>query len=120
VGKLDKKREPGEFACDCVHVISLTLHERVAPAVAMRSIASTALHPFVVINRKNLFVYRERSGKVFYLKLSTLTISQKSVVAIEVFGVCNAGPEITEQLHQLCESKLTFITLSIISNLLLR
>ncbi|KAL6042615.1 hypothetical protein QOT17_024351 [Balamuthia mandrillaris] len=41
-------------------------------------------------------------------------------LVVEIFGVYEAGPEITEQLHQLLENKLAAVTLSIISALLLR
>lgn len=42
-------------------------------AKAIGALIGTALHPFLVTNSKNLFVYREKNGKVFYLKMSDHT-----------------------------------------------
>jgi hypothetical protein len=72
VGTADKRSIffPGQFVCPQVYAIQLPLHPRLAPDVAMRALIEAALHPFSVTNRKNVFVYREQNGNVFYLELS--------------------------------------------------
>ncbi|XP_048353115.1 KICSTOR complex protein SZT2 isoform X1 [Sphaerodactylus townsendi] len=75
---------PGHFACDAVWSTIIHVHSRlkmgpnmgVARAIqALRSV----LNAFSVVNRKNMFVYQERSTKsVFYLRLSETTSSGKS------------------------------------------
>ncbi|XP_064415802.1 KICSTOR complex protein SZT2 [Latimeria chalumnae] len=70
---------PGHFACDVVWKTIIYIHPRlkmgpnmgVARAIqALRSV----LTAFSVVNRKNMFVYQERSTKsVFYLRLSETT-----------------------------------------------
>ncbi|KAF2077134.1 hypothetical protein CYY_001581 [Polysphondylium violaceum] len=62
--------QPGEFSCPLVHSMFLPLNDRLAPSVAIRGLTSAALHPFSVTNRKKMFVYRERGGNIFYMKLS--------------------------------------------------
>ncbi|XP_028589593.2 KICSTOR complex protein SZT2 isoform X5 [Podarcis muralis] len=74
---------PGHFACDAVWSTTIHVHSRlkmgpnmgVARAIqALRSV----LNAFSVVNRKNMFVYQERSTKsVFYLRLSETTSSGK-------------------------------------------
>ncbi|XP_077190209.1 KICSTOR complex protein SZT2 isoform X6 [Paroedura picta] len=75
---------PGHFACVAVWSTIIHVHSRlkmgpnmgVARAIqALRSV----LNAFSVVNRKNMFVYQERSTKsVFYLRLSETTSSGKS------------------------------------------
>ncbi|XP_053101403.1 KICSTOR complex protein SZT2 isoform X3 [Hemicordylus capensis] len=74
---------PGHFACEAVWSTTIHVHSRlkmgpnmgVARAIqALRSV----LNAFSVVNRKNMFVYQERSTKsVFYLRLSETTSSGK-------------------------------------------
>lgn len=130
LNRLRNMFSPGQFACPVVHTMILPLHQRVPSSQAMVR-CSTVLHPFYVLNRKNLFEYREESGKVFYLKLSekidpentllppstTINPDAKSLI-ISVHGVDRPGTEITEHLFHILESKLALFTLTIISTLL--
>ncbi len=95
-----------------------------------------------------MFIYKEKSGNTFYLKLHVpkeradqeyerersfslqdegdfaLALAGEEEegysIIVDVFGVYKVGTEITEQLHQLLENKLASATLSVISALLLR
>ncbi|XP_073726759.1 KICSTOR complex protein SZT2 [Misgurnus anguillicaudatus] len=67
---------PGYFACDVVWSTVIYIHPRLkmgpnmGVARAMQALRSV-LNAFCVVNRKNMFVYQERSTKsVFYLRLS--------------------------------------------------
>ncbi|XP_063057669.1 KICSTOR complex protein SZT2 isoform X2 [Engraulis encrasicolus] len=74
---------PGHFACDVVWSTVIYIHPRlkmgpnmgVSRAIqALRSVLSA----FCVINRKNMFVYQERTTKsVFYLRLSEMSQTGK-------------------------------------------
>ncbi|KAM6921196.1 KICSTOR complex protein SZT2 [Xenentodon cancila] len=74
---------PGHFACDVVWSTIIHIHPRlkmgpnmgVSKAIqALRSV----LNPFCVGNRKNLFVYQERTTKsVFYLRLCETSLTGK-------------------------------------------
>ncbi|XP_053324892.1 KICSTOR complex protein SZT2 [Spea bombifrons] len=67
---------PGHFACDVVWRTVIHIHPRLKMGPNMgvsRAIQSlrSVLNAFSVVNRKNMFVYQERSTKaVFYLRLS--------------------------------------------------
>lgn len=67
---------PGHFACDMVWSTVIHIHPRLKMGPNMgvsRAIQSlrSVLNAFSVVNRKNMFVYQERSTKaVFYLRLS--------------------------------------------------
>ncbi|CAJ1064685.1 KICSTOR complex protein SZT2 [Xyrichtys novacula] len=74
---------PGHFACDVVWSTIIHIHPRlkmgpnmgVARAIqALRSV----LNSFCVVNRKNMFVYQERTTKsVFYLRLCETSLTGK-------------------------------------------
>jgi hypothetical protein len=61
---------PGHFACPRRESLTLPVHERVAPAVALSNLVTLALLPFAVTNRVHVYVYQEKSGAVFYMRLS--------------------------------------------------
>ncbi|KAM9384552.1 KICSTOR complex protein SZT2 isoform 2-T2 [Pholidichthys leucotaenia] len=75
---------PGHFSCDVVWRTVIHIHSRlkmgpnmgVARAIqALRSVLSS----FCVVNRKNMFVYQERTTKeVFYLRLCETSLTGKS------------------------------------------
>uniref|UniRef100_A0A8C9RR21 SZT2 subunit of KICSTOR complex n=1 Tax=Scleropages formosus TaxID=113540 RepID=A0A8C9RR21_SCLFO len=67
---------PGHFACDVVWSTVIPIHSRLKMGPNMgvsRAIQAlrSVLNAFCVVNRKNMFVYQERTTKsVFYLRLS--------------------------------------------------
>ncbi|XP_066547973.1 SZT2 subunit of KICSTOR complex isoform X3 [Amia ocellicauda] len=74
---------PGHFACDVVWSTIIHIHPRLKMGPNMgvsRAIQAlrSVLNAFSVVNRKNMFVYQERSTKlVFYLRLSETPQSGK-------------------------------------------
>ncbi|XP_019386814.1 PREDICTED: protein SZT2 isoform X1 [Crocodylus porosus] len=74
---------PGHFACDVVWSTIIHVHSRLKMGPNMgvsRAIQAlrSVLNAFSVVNRKNMFVYQERSTKaVFYLRLTETTYSGK-------------------------------------------
>jgi hypothetical protein len=61
---------PGQFTCEKVHEIHLPLNWRTDPKTILNAIANTVLIHFSVNNRSKMYVYREQSGKIFYMTLS--------------------------------------------------
>jgi hypothetical protein len=61
---------PGAFACNVVWETQFILHPRLKTGPAKRGIQAlkSVLTRFAVNNRKNMFVYQETSGNVFYLR----------------------------------------------------
>uniref|UniRef100_A0A8C5Q215 SZT2 subunit of KICSTOR complex n=1 Tax=Leptobrachium leishanense TaxID=445787 RepID=A0A8C5Q215_9ANUR len=76
---------PGHFACDVVWRTVIHIHPRLKMGPNMgvsRAIQSlrSVLNAFSVVNRKNMFVYQERSTKaVFYLRLSETSGNGRSL-----------------------------------------
>ncbi|CAN9500871.1 unnamed protein product [Ophioblennius macclurei] len=74
---------PGHFACDEVWRTVIHIHPRLkmgpnmGVSRAMQALRSV-LNSFCVVNRKNMFVYQERTTKsVFYLRLCETSLAEK-------------------------------------------
>ncbi|XP_070564104.1 KICSTOR complex protein SZT2-like isoform X4 [Ptychodera flava] len=85
--------KPGHFACECVWTTHIAVHPRLKTGPGRmgtsRGIQSVkaVLNKFAVSNRKNMFVYKERStGNVFYLRL------YESMCATENMGGSSVPP----------------------------
>lgn len=138
---------PGQFECDLQYSAFFRLHERLASNMAMNVLCTSALEQFQVHNRRHMFVYRDRDGHVFYMKISVQNpkdeaTSNSGVLAavssggaastsastgngatgirLEVFGVCQAGEEVTHELCRLLERKLDEATQMMLMKLLAR
>uniref|UniRef100_A0A7S1PFL0 Uncharacterized protein n=1 Tax=Percolomonas cosmopolitus TaxID=63605 RepID=A0A7S1PFL0_9EUKA len=62
--------ESGTFKCALVHQLSVGLHSRLSPDIAMKQLGKTVFFSFEVLNRHNVYVCRERNGRVFYIRLA--------------------------------------------------
>jgi hypothetical protein len=126
-----------------VDALQFPLHSRVSPDAALH-VGPMALHPFAVGNRTNTYVYQEKSGAVFYLRLfySNLRSGERtrntkgaataddadagvgggddSVLCLDVHGIADPGEEITVQLPKMLLAKLDSLTLMKISQRLTR
>ncbi|KAF4143385.1 hypothetical protein GN958_ATG07451 [Phytophthora infestans] len=149
---------PGQFECDLRYSAVFKLHERLAPNFALNMLCTSALEQFQVHNRRHIFVYRDRDGHVFYMKISifydnttssvgsqpaeerssfsksntggsggggttsstTTTPSGVPGIRLEVFGVSEAGEEVTHELCRLLERKLDEATQVVLMKLLAR
>ncbi|XP_078662696.1 KICSTOR complex protein SZT2-like [Branchiostoma floridae x Branchiostoma belcheri] len=65
---------PGYFACECVWRVHFSIHQRLKTGPARgvsrgQQALRSALSAFSVNNQKNMFVFQERTGAVFYLQL---------------------------------------------------
>lgn len=61
---------PGQFQCDLQYSAFFKLHERLSASMALNILCTSALEQFQVHNRRYMFVYRDRGGHVFYMKIS--------------------------------------------------
>uniref|UniRef100_A0A673A013 SZT2 subunit of KICSTOR complex n=1 Tax=Sphaeramia orbicularis TaxID=375764 RepID=A0A673A013_9TELE len=121
---------PGHFACEVVWSTIIHIHPRLKMGPNMgvsRAIQAlrSVLNSFCVVNRKNMFVYQERSTKsVFYLRSSlegSRPVGQVDKhILLLVHGVGNAGPEITDELVKVLRKRLDETTLDIITVMLVR
>nr|CCA14267.1 conserved hypothetical protein [Albugo laibachii Nc14] len=149
---------PGQFECPLQYSAFFKLHDRLAPNVALNMLCTSALEQFQVHNRRHLFVYRDRTGHVFYLKISVSettseakegrtqtklnrlnrispesthiapdssnagavepTMMKENGILLQVFGISDAGEEVTHELCRLFERKLDEATLLILMKLL--
>jgi len=58
----------GEFQCDMKYVIRIGLHPRLQGKPSARRLGQRIFRNFAVIGRKNLFVFKEQSGEIFYMR----------------------------------------------------
>ncbi|CAL8256033.1 unnamed protein product [Merluccius merluccius] len=122
---------PGYFACDVVWSTIIHIHPRLKMGpnmgvsramLALRSV----LNSFCVVNRKNMFVYQERTTKsVFYLRLCETSQAGRycdmdgNLYANRSLGL-SRSPEITDELVKLLRKRLDETTLDIITVMLVR
>ncbi|CAI2180701.1 6797_t:CDS:2, partial [Funneliformis geosporum] len=71
---VSKKFKPGQFECESVYKQTFPIHWRLRPNQALNGIASSILDPFVVSNRKHMFVIAKNQN-IVYLKLSEVEAS---------------------------------------------
>jgi hypothetical protein len=64
-----QKIDDANYSCPMIHQCVFVLHERVQLSFALNSLISSILNPFAVSNRKNMFVYRDSIGNIFYFEL---------------------------------------------------
>ncbi|XP_022100207.1 KICSTOR complex protein SZT2-like isoform X2 [Acanthaster planci] len=88
---------PGHFACDLMWNTHLSIHARLytghrggSSSPGMQALIS-ALSAFAVSNRRNMFVFRETSGGVFYLRLFDSTIVSYSTNISRVNSAADTG-----------------------------
>ncbi|XP_038066591.1 KICSTOR complex protein SZT2-like [Patiria miniata] len=88
---------PGHFACDQMWHTHLNIHARLytghrggSASPGMQALIS-ALSTFSVSNRRNMFVFRETSGAVFYLRLFESTIVSHSSNPSRVSSIADTG-----------------------------
>ncbi|KAK3579120.1 hypothetical protein CHS0354_022140 [Potamilus streckersoni] len=90
---------PGHFDCDCVFKICFTLHPRLKTGQGRTGVSRglqalrSVLNKFCVINRKNMFVIKESTQAVFYLRLKETFSSsrQLSTVSLDDMNDSSSG-----------------------------
>ena len=94
----------GLFTCPVVFRTSFDLFHRCAtnPAQVARTVEATSLHVFAISNRPHVFVYRDESGSIFYMKLLSYGggVEADGKIDLVVYGVEVRG------IHLLCQQQL--------------
>jgi hypothetical protein len=102
------------FSCPIQYRKPMALNHRCAPKQAIDSLISSTLHNFLLSNRRRIFVFKDESDNIFYMKLC------ENLQSIElcVFGLSLPGPSITEQLVCLLQKKILMLPLEILTSVL--
>jgi len=113
---------PGIFGCPVLFETSFDLFHRCAtnPGQVARLLEATVLHVFAVSNRRRVFVYKDESGSIFYMNLSSSGggIEADGVIGLHVYGVHKPGPSVTKQLTALLRKRLLSIAADMLSSVL--
>lgn len=113
------------YFCPVQHTVKIPLHRRCAPQQAIMALETTILQNFIVSNRRGVFVYKDESDNVFYMKLRWYRLSEAkdtdrnpNMIELAVYGCDTPGPSITDHLVCLLKKKLLTLTLEALSSLL--
>lgn len=110
----------GQFECALQFSTYIKIHERVSTQMAISALSGCLQH-FVVHNRRLLFVYREGTGNICYIKLSlTEKSSPNRGVYLQVYGVLAPGPDVTTELCKVGKKGVDDCTLAHYSKLFAR
>jgi len=113
---------PGSFACPIVFRTVFDLFHRCAanPSQVARDLEETVLDSFAVSNRSGLFVYKDESEEIFYMKLQSRGsgIDGDGKVELLVHGINKPGPSVTHQLKVLLQRRLMMTAVEILSAVL--
>lgn len=121
----DKEGEiftPGSFACPIVFRTMFDLFHRCAanPSQVAHTLEATVLHSFAVSNRSGIFVYKDESEEIFYMRLQArgTGIDGDGKVELLVHGINRPGPSVTHQLKVLLQRRLLVIAVEMLSAVL--
>jgi len=116
------KFAPGIFQCPIVFNKLFELYHRAAtnPGQVARTLEATVLHNFAVSNRPGIFVYKDETGAIFYMKIEPRGngVDGNGKVELLVYGVKQPGPSVTEQLSVLLQRRLLSIGVDMLSSVL--
>ncbi|KAL3795130.1 hypothetical protein HJC23_007358 [Cyclotella cryptica] len=102
------------FSCPIQYRKPMALNHRCAPKQAIDSLISSTLHNFLLSNRRRIFVFKDESDNIFYMKLC----ENLQTIELCVFGLSFPGPSITEQLVCLLQKKILMLPLEILTSVL--
>jgi hypothetical protein len=90
------------------------------PSQVARTLEATVLHSFAVSNRSGIFVYKDESDEIFYMRLQArgTGIDGDGKVELLVHGINKPGPSVTQQLKVLLQRRLLMIAVEMLSAVL--
>ena len=111
---------PGSYACPVKFKTSFSLYERCLPAQVVLSLEASVLHSFAVSNRRGVFVYKDESESIFYMKLKAVSGDDDASDSVEllVYGLRQPGPSVTVQLSRLLQRKVHMLAVDALSTVL--
>ena len=112
----------GMFDCPVVFRTTFQLFHRCAtnPSQVARTVEATVMHIFSISNRRQVFVYKDEVGSIFYMRLvaSGGGVDPDGIVELVVQGVDDPGPSVTSQLTAIIQKRLQQIAVDVLSAVL--
>ncbi|CAJ1954420.1 unnamed protein product [Cylindrotheca closterium] len=111
----------GCFECPVVFKSDFELYTRCAasPFQVAQRLEGDVLHSFAVSNRRSLFVYKDESDAIFYMRLKAEeAIDDNGSVTLLVYGVNPPGPSVTRQLRTLLQRRILLIGVDMLASIL--
>lgn len=110
---------PGSYACPVKFKTAFPLYERCVANQVVMSLEASVLHSFAVSNRRGVFVYKDESQAIFYMKLKeVIGNDDDDSVEFLVFGLKDPGPSVTNQLTTLLQRKVHLLAVDALSTVL--
>lgn len=111
---------PGSFGCPVKFKTSFTLYDRCMASQVVLSLEASVLHSFAVSNRRGIFVYKDESDAIFYMKLNAVSGTDEGSDSVEllVCGLSHPGPSVTRQLNRLLQRKVHMLAVDALSAVL--
>ena len=113
---------PGVFSCPVVFQTVFHLYHRCAtnPGQVARTLEMTVLHSFAVSNRRAIFVYKDESGAIFYMRVKPLGsgIDGDGAVELLVHGIHEPDTSVTKQLKRLLQRRILQIAVDMLAAVL--
>ena len=99
---------------------SFALYDRCVANQVVLSLEASVLHSFAVSNRRGVFVYKDESEAIFYMKLKAVTGNGNGQDFVEflVFGLRQPGPSVTRQLNRLLQRRVRMLAVDALSSVL--
>jgi hypothetical protein len=110
---------PGSFGCPVKFKTSFLLYHRCVATQVIRSLEASVLDSFAVSNRRGVFVYKDESDAIFYMKLKATGSNEgEHYVELLVFGLRLPGPSVTMQLAKILQKRLLVLAVDALSKVL--
>lgn len=107
---------PGSFSCPVKFKTSFPLYHRCVAGQVIVSLEASVLDSFAVSNRRGVFVYKDESDAVFYMKLKAAGSDEgANCVELLVFGLQLPGPSVTRQLVRILQRRLLVLAVDVLS-----
>ena len=110
----------GRFECPIIFRQSFTLNHRCKMNQTIIALESSILHPFAVSNRQGIFVYKDKTGHVFYMRLAAsnktdFAEDNVDLISFLVYGIDTPDESITVQLPRLLQRKMISLSVDVLS-----
>lgn len=105
-----------QFSCEKVHEIMIPLNWRTDPKTILNAIAGSVLVHFSVSNRPKMYVYREQSGKIFYMTLAIASTHDDDALAND-FSSAESASSRSSIARNTEPSALDLVTSSVTSSI---
>ena len=113
---------PCPFSCPVVFRKEFELFHRCAtnPEQVARTVETSVLHIFSLSNRRSVFVYKDESGSIFYMRLSTRGggLEPDGVIELIVHGIDEPSESLTKHLSRLISKKILGIAVDLLAAVL--